>query len=127
MADKASRAADYLEHILQAIERIDRYTADMSAPGFLASEITQDAVIRNFEIIGEASRNIERNCPEFAAAHPDLPLINAYEMRNALAHGYFRVDLEILWKTMQNDLPSLQRQIAAIIDGLDVNSTRNEP
>jgi uncharacterized protein with HEPN domain len=50
-------------------------------------------VIRNFEIIGEASRNIERNCPEFAAAHPELPLIVAYEMRNALAHGYFRVDL----------------------------------
>jgi len=90
MSDKAARAADYLGHILQAIERIDRYTADMVETQFLASEITQDAVIRNFEIIGEASRNIERNCPEFAAAHPDLPLINAYEMRNALAHGYFR-------------------------------------
>jgi len=119
MGDKAARAADYLGHILQAIERIDRYTADMSEAKFLASEITQDAVIRNFEIIGEASRNIERNSPEFAAAHPDLPLINAYEMRNALAHGYFRVDLEILWKTIQSDLPALQRQIAALIEDLN--------
>lgn len=118
MSDKAARAADYLGHILKAIERIDRYTSDMGESQFLASEITQDAVIRNFEVIGEASRNIERNCPEFAAAHPDLPLINAYEMRNALAHGYFRVDLEILWKTMQNDLPVLQRQIEAIIENL---------
>jgi len=126
MSDKAARAADYLGHILQAIERIDRYTADMVETQFLASEITQDAVIRNFEIIGEASRNIERNCPEFAAAHSDLPLINAYEMRNALAHGYFRVDLEILWKTLQNDLPALQRQITAIIEGPDVKP-RNEP
>jgi uncharacterized protein with HEPN domain len=69
-------------------------------------------VIRNFEVIGEASRNIERNCPEFAAAHAELPLINAYEMRNALAHGY----LEILWKTLQNDLPALRQQIEAIIE-----------
>jgi uncharacterized protein with HEPN domain len=115
MIDKAARAVDYLTHILQAIERIERYTADMSEHNFLASELTQDAVIRNFEIIGEASRNIEHNCPEFAAAHTDLPLLNAYEMRNALAHGYFRVDLEIVWKTIQNDLDSLRRQISAIV------------
>ena len=115
MIDKAVRAVDYLKHILQAIGRSERYTADMSEHNFLASELTQDAVIRNFEIIGEASRNIERNCPDFAAAHPDLPLLNAYEMRNALAHGYFRVDLEIVWKTIQNDLHSLRRQINAII------------
>ena len=114
MIDKAARAVDYLKHILQAIERIERYTADMGEHNFLASELTQDAVIRNFEIIGEASRNIARNCPEFAAAHPDLPLLNAYEMRNALAHGYFRVDLEIVWKTIQNDLAALRRQINAI-------------
>ena len=52
---------------------------------------------------------------EFAAAHPDLPLLNAYEMRNALAHGYFRVDMEIVWKTIQNDLDSLRSQINAIV------------
>ena len=115
MIDKAVRAVDYLKHILQAVGRIERYTADMSEHNFLASELAQDAVIRNFEIIGEASRNIERNCPEFAAAHPDLPLLNAYEMRNALAHGYFRVDLEIVWKTIQNDLDSLRHQINAIV------------
>lgn len=118
MNDKNTRAADYLGHILQAIARIDRYTADLGELGFLANELVQDAVIRNFEIIGEASRNIERNCPEFAAAHRDLPLLNAYEMRNALAHGYFRVDLEIVWKTIQNDLPELQRQIEALIKDL---------
>lgn len=118
MSNKPSRAADYLGHILQAIERIDRYTQDMSEPAFVESELTQDAVIRNFEVIGEASRNLERHCPEFAAAHPHLPLLNAYEMRNALAHGYFRVDLEILWKTIQSDLPALHRQIAEILKDL---------
>jgi len=59
----------------------------MSEHNFLASELTQDVVIRNFEIMGEASRNIDRNCAEFAAAHPHLPLLNAYEMRNALVTG----------------------------------------
>ena len=118
MSDKGARAAEYLGHILQAIERIGRYTEDMSERAFLETELTQDAVIRNFEIIGEASRNIERNCPEFTASHPDLPLLNAYEMRNALAHGYFRVDLEIIWRTIQNDLPALQRQIVDVLKDL---------
>ena len=71
----------------------------------------QDAVIRNFEVIGEACRNIQRDCPEFAAAHPELPLAFAYEMRNALAHGYFKIDFEIVWKTIQGDLPRLRMQV----------------
>lgn len=118
MIEKASRAADYLGHIMQAIERIERYTAELSEAAFLANEQAQDAVIRNFEVIGEASRNIERNCPAFAAAHPHLPLLNAYEMRNALAHGYFRVDLEIIWRTIRNDLPALHRQISDLLNDL---------
>jgi uncharacterized protein with HEPN domain len=71
----------------------------------------QDAVIRNFEIIGEASRNIERLFPEFIKEHTDIPFIDAYEMRNALSHGYFKVDLDILWKTIQVNLPDLKVQI----------------
>lgn len=78
----------------------------------------QDAVLRNFEVIGEASRNIERDCPDFAAAHPDLPLSFAYEMRNALAHGYFKVDFGIVWKTIENDLPDLRQQVQALTRGM---------
>jgi uncharacterized protein with HEPN domain len=51
-------------------------------------------------VIGEASHNIEKRFPEFVADHPDLPLAIAYQMRNAIAHGYFEVDFEILWKTI---------------------------
>jgi uncharacterized protein with HEPN domain len=76
--------------------------------------MAQDAVIRNLEIIGEASHNIERDYPEFAAAHPELPLAFAYQMRNAVAHGYFKVDLEIVWKTVQNDLTGLHTHIQAV-------------
>lgn len=76
--------------------------------------MAQDAVIRNLEIIGEANHNIERDYPEFAAAHPELPLAFAYQMRNAVAHGYFKVDLEIVWKTIQNDLTGLHTHIQAV-------------
>ena len=107
MSRDSQRLSDYLGHILEAIERIDRYTENMDEVQFLQSEMVQDAVIRNFEIIGEASHNIENHFPEYAAAHPELPLAFAYQMRNAVAHGYFKVDLEIVWKTVQNDLSSV--------------------
>jgi uncharacterized protein with HEPN domain len=71
----------------------------------------QDAVIRNFEIIGEASKNIERVAPEFVAAHPELPLAFAYDMRNPLAHGYYKVDVTVVWKTIERDLPYLHKQV----------------
>ena len=109
------RLADYLAHILQAIERIVRYTEDLSEVAFLENSMVQDAVIRNFEIIGEASNNIEKNYPDFAAAHPELPLAFAYQMRNAVAHGYFKVDLEIVWRTIHSDLPGLYQQVRQVI------------
>lgn len=68
-------------------------------------------MIRNFEIIGEASKNVERVAPEFVAAHPELPLAFAYDMRNLLAHGYYKVDVNVVWKTIERDLPYLQQQV----------------
>lgn len=112
------RLADYLSHILQAIERINRYTEDMGEVAFLEDEMAQDAVIRNFEIIGEASHNIEVYFPAFAQEHPELPLAFAYQMRNAVAHGYFKVDLEIVWKTVQNDLFGLYTQVQQALEDL---------
>ena len=61
---------NYLEHILTAISRINRYTDDVSEINFLKNELIQDAVIRNIEIIGEASRNIDRHHPNFTIEHP---------------------------------------------------------
>ena len=99
------RLADCLGHILEAIDRIARYTGTMDEASFLKDQLVQDAVIRKLEIIGEASNNIQKHCPEFAAAHPELPLSFAYQMRNAVAHGSFKVDFEIVWKTIRRDLP----------------------
>jgi uncharacterized protein with HEPN domain len=78
----------------------------------------QDAVIRNFEIIGEASKNVERVAPEFVAAHPELPLAFAYDMRNLLAHGYYKVDVAVVWKTIERDLPFLQQQVTMAMRNL---------
>ncbi|TAK89443.1 MAG: DUF86 domain-containing protein [Burkholderiaceae bacterium] len=110
------RLPDYLGHILEAILRIERYTEDMTELMFLDDEKTQDAVIRNLEIVGEACKNIERYHPDFAAAHPEVPWGDAYLLRNQVSHGYFRVDLEIVWRTLQNDLPLLAQQIQALLN-----------
>lgn len=111
---KALRVPDYLGHALNAIERIARYTEGMDAAAFLNSELVQDAVIRNIEIIGEASNNILRVDPAFAAAHDGIPWQTLYAMRNRVSHGYDKVDLEIVWKTIQGDLPTLYQQMHAL-------------
>ena len=90
------RVRDYLDHIVQAIERIKRYVAAEDRDGFLQDEKTHEAVIRNIEIIGEAARNVERVAPEYAAAHPEIPWAVIYGMRNRISHGYFEVDLDLV-------------------------------
>ena len=117
------RIPDYLEHIIEAIERIDEYLADVSEVTFLEDRKTQDAVIRNIEIIGEAAHNIERYHAQFAAAHPDVPWTVIYAMRNRVAHGYFKVDLEIVWKTIHAELPELHAQIRKLLDQISKTSS----
>ncbi len=114
MSRKQQRLEDYLGHILESIKRIQQYTENMAESVFLENKLVQDAVIRNFAIIGEASNNIEKHYPDFAADHPELPLSFAYQMRNALAHGYFQVDFEIVWTTIHSDISSLHAVIAEL-------------
>lgn len=118
MSRDQQRLEDYLAHILEAVERIERYTEDMDEVLFLEDELIQDAVIRNFEIIGEASHNIETHYPAFAEAHPELPLSFAYQMRNAISHGYFKVDYEIVWMTIQTKLAPFYHQTRALAEQL---------
>ncbi len=112
------RLGDYLGHILEAISQIQSYCEDIDEVSFLTNRMIQDAVIRNFEIIGEASKNVERVAPEFVAAHPDLPLAFAYDMRNLLTHGYYKVDVGVVWKTIERDLPYLQQQVTIALRNL---------
>lgn len=109
------RIPDYLNHIIEAIERIDHYLSDTDEVAFLNDQKTQDAVIHNFEIIGEAAHNIDRRHAAFASAHPEIPWAVIYAMRNRVAHGYFKVDLEMVWKTIHTDLPGLHEQIKQLL------------
>lgn len=112
----APRVGDYLEHIREAIERIFRYVEDLDEIAFARNELVQDAVIRNFEVIGEASRNIERADPAFVARRPDMEFANARAMRNAIAHGYYKVDLDIVWRTVEKHLAVLHQQVVEALE-----------
>ncbi|MDD2748714.1 MAG: DUF86 domain-containing protein [Acidithiobacillus sp.] len=116
--NKALRVPDYLGHILEAIERIDRYTKSISESIFMNNTMVQDAVIRNIEIIGEASNNIQCVDPEFAMRHKDIPWRVMYTMRNRVAHGYDEVDLKVVWTTVQDDLSKLYKQVQDVVQNL---------
>ncbi len=103
-----------LQNMLEATARIGRYVAGMDFDAFLADERTCDAVVRNVEIIGEASKQIP---DEFKQAHGALPWHQMAGMRNRIVHDYAGVDLAIVWEVAHNILPGLQAQIEALVAG----------
>lgn len=111
MKKRDLRLPDYLDHIAQAIERVNSYIAVIDKDGWLHNTLIQDAVIRNIEIIGEASHNVLTHHADFAKQNADFPWDDAYWMRNVLSHGYFQVDLEIVWQTITVELPKFLEQI----------------
>ncbi|MBK5930390.1 DUF86 domain-containing protein [Halochromatium salexigens] len=118
MNSKTLRVPDYLGHILQAIDRIQAYTDQASKQAFVDNAQLQDAVIRNLEIIGEASRNVQLHGPDLIAQHQDIPWSALYAMRNRISHGYWSVDLEIVWTVVQRDLPDLRVQLQSLVSQL---------
>jgi len=105
---------EFIAAILAAIDSIDSYVRGQGYSDFLQNEQLQDAVCYNFIVIGEASRDIQRHHPDIAAQLPAEILSDAYRMRNWLAHGYLGLDLEIIWRTIQTDLPRFHLLIESI-------------
>lgn len=101
-------------HILDAAERISTYLSGIDREGFVSNRMLQDAVIRNLEIIGEACVNLT---PEFRDAHTAVPWLKASGIRNRLVHGYFDVDLNVVWQTTSEALPPFVAQVRAILPG----------
>jgi len=101
-----------VRHIFEAIEKIERYVAGFDFKGFCDDEKTIDAVIRKPEIIGEASRNISE---DFQKQFSEVPWREISDFRNILIHEYFGVNLEIVWKVIQNRLPELKKNISKIL------------
>jgi uncharacterized protein with HEPN domain len=107
---------DFLRHMLEASERIKRYTRELTKQKFLEDELIQDAVLRNISIFGEAVSNIRREYPEFVKAHSDIPWQLIYGMRNRVIHDYLYVDLESVWQTIKKDIPELEKQLLKLLE-----------
>jgi len=116
------RAPDYLEHMLQACDRVTQYTIGMTHDEFLANTLVQDAVLRNIEILGEATNNLLECASDFAAVHPEVPWVDIYGMRNRIAHGYFLINFDLVLAVVTNRIPNLRLQIAGLVEGLDGKS-----
>lgn len=101
----------YLEHILESIGRIEKFTDGISKDDFQNTILIQDAVIRNFEIIGEAAKRLTA---AFTQSHPELPWQDMAGMRDKLIHHYLDVDIDVVWKTIEVDLPVLKNHIMRI-------------
>lgn len=102
-----------IEDIMEAIARIQQYTAGVQYEVWQRDQKTIDAVVRNFEIIGEAATHVPT---DVQMLFPDVPWGKMKGIRNLLIHEYFGVDAEVLWKTIQKDLPDLNASLARLLD-----------
>lgn len=103
----------YLQHVLDAIEAIEDFTAE-GREQFFADAKTQSAVIRQIEIISEAVKQLSA---ALTTAEPSIPWRQIAGTRDRLIHAYFRVDLEAVWSMVQNDLPNLKAEVLRMLGG----------
>ena len=106
------RDVDYVRDMLEAASKIQAFIADFELEQFIADERTNLAVIRLIEMIGEAASHVSA---EFRAAHPTVPWRDTINTRNRLIHGYRTVRLDIVWKTVVEDIPALIARLAALL------------
>jgi len=105
----------YLLHILDAITIIESYVAELTEDSFRQNRLIQDGVIRNLEIIGEATKKLPKRLTN---KYPDIEWKKMAGMRDVLIHDYFGVDLERVWGVVRNRLPALRENITKILTDL---------
>ena len=102
----------YLQHILDSIQAIEEYTEGWPEEAFLADRRTQDAVVRRLEIIGEAVGKFPGETKKLAS---EVAWEQITAMRNILIHEYFGVDLKLVWRVLQKDLPLFKKHVEALL------------
>jgi uncharacterized protein with HEPN domain len=108
----------YLRHILDAIVKIEKYTKDIDYKRFIEDTQIQDSVIRQLEIIGEATKHLSDT---FRDKYPSIPWKKIAGMRNKLIHDYFGVDIDAVWNTVKDDIPKLKEEVSLIIGEIGIN------
>lgn len=119
-----NRLPDYLDHIQQAATDARSFVEGLDKEDFLADKRTQQAVIMSLIIIGEAVTKIMDGYTAFTQAHNAVPWRSMRNMRNRMAHGYFDINLDIVWDTVQEWLPELLKQLPSVLQ--DSDQARNE-
>lgn len=109
-----NRLADYLDHMRQAATDACSFVEGLSKEDFLADRRTQQAVIMSLIVIGEAATKVMDGYAEFADQHRKVPWRSMRGMRNRIAHGYFDINLDVVWDTVQTALPELLEQLRAL-------------
>jgi uncharacterized protein with HEPN domain len=123
-----NRLPDYIDHIQQAATDVCAFVEGLGKNDFLTDKRTQQAVIMSLIIIGEAATKVMDGYDEFVQAHPEVPWRNMRGMRNRMAHGYFDIDLDVVWETAQEWLPALLKQLPTVRrDASQGNQTDSKP
>ena len=111
-----SRLPNYLDHMRTAASDARDFVDGMTKEEFLADKRTQQAVIMSLVILGEVVTKIMARYTDFVDGHSEVPWRNIRGMRNRIAHGYFDINLDVVWDTVQTALPDLLLQLSAIGD-----------
>jgi len=106
----------YLLHMRDSINTIKKFTKNMDKDAFLKDELVQNTVIRQVQIIGEASKNLSK---ELKRKYKHIPWKEIVGMRNILVHKYFNIDLIAVWKTVKDDIPELENTVLEILNEID--------
>ena len=114
-----NRLIDYLDHIRQAVHDACGFLDGMSKAEFLSDKRSQQAVIMSLIIIGQAVTKVMDRDPAFAARHSQIPWRNMRGMRNRITRGYFDINLDVVWDTVQYALPELLPHLAAAREDAD--------
>jgi uncharacterized protein with HEPN domain len=114
-----SRLCDYLDHIQEAATDACGFLEGLHKNDFLKDRRTQQAVIMSLVIVGEAATKVMNGYGEFIRANPEVPWRSMRGMRNRIAHGYFDINLDVVWETVQTALPELLRQLTIVRRDID--------